>query len=637
MVFPLRRALVPLALLSLAAVPVEAADDVRDFITRLAKIGSCNSPSFSPDGKRLAAICNLSGLPQIWTVPAEGGGWPTQVTALDDQVSGVEWSPADPDVLAFSLAPGGGLNEQVYLVRPSGMALERITEGGKANNRLGGWTPDGKHLILGSNRANPGSLDSYLFNVGLGQLRLASVNQGVGGIDDVSEDGAWALVTRVKGRGDSNVFLVGLEERADVLLTPHDPPGNFGNAYFSPDGRTVYLAADKDRDRIALARLRVDGGKAGALEVIAGRDDADLSGFEITEDGKTAAVIWNVAGESRLSFLDLATLKETPGPDLPGALAGGLDFSKDGRLLAMTVSGANLPQDVWVLDRSSNALRQVTFSPHAGVDLEALVAPKLVKFQAHDGLELSGWLYRPHSSGTAAGPVVISFHGGPEGQERPSFNYTYQALLSRGISAFAPNVRGSSGFGKKFVNLDNGEKRVDGIKDIKACVDHLVGQGIADPKRIGIMGGSYGGYMTMVGLTEYPELFAAGANLFGMINFETFFSHTEPWMAAISTTEYGDPATQREMLRRLSPIHKVDRIQAPTIVLHGANDTNVPVVEAEQTVESLKKRSIPVEYVLFPDEGHGFRKTPNKVRSAVSIVEWFEKYLRPAAGGTAKK
>jgi len=664
------RRLAPLALLSLAAaVPAAADDDVRELVTRLAKVGSCIAPSFSPDAKRLAMICNLSGLPQVWTVPVEGG-WPTQVTALDDQVSGIDWSPVDPEVLALSLAPGGGLNEQVYVVRPSGLSLERITEGGKINNRLHGWTPDGKYLLLGSNRANPGSLDSYIYHVGLGRLRLAAVNQGTGSIEDVSDDGRWGLVQRVKSRGDSNLYLIGLHERADVLLTPHDPPGNFDNPRFSPDGRTVYLLSDLNRDRIGLARVRLQARpasreevereereeeeeeeeaeehgaeadapvtwKVGASEVIAGRDDADLSAFEITEDGKTAALLWNIAGESQLSFLDLATLKETPGPDLPGAIAGGLDFSKDGQLLAMNLSGANLPTDIWVLDRTSGALRQVTFSPHAGILLEALVAPKLVTFKAHDGLELSGWLYRPPGA-AAAGPVVISFHGGPEAQERPSFSYTYQALLSRGISVFAPNVRGSAGFGKRFVNLDNGEKRFDGIKDIKACVDFLVGQGIADPKRIGIMGGSYGGYMTMVGLTEYPELFAAGANLFGMINFETFFSHTEPWMAAISTSEYGDPATQKDLLQRLSPIHKVDRIKAPTIVLHGANDTNVPVVEAEQTVESLKKRGIPVEYVLFPDEGHGFRKTPNKVRSAVAIVEWFEKYLKAGTGEVAAR
>ena len=203
-----------------------------------------------------------------------------------------------------------------------------------------------------------------------------------------------------------------------------------------------------------------------------------------------------------------------------------------------------------------------------------------------------------------------------------------KALLSQGIAVFAPNVRGSSGFGKRFVNLDNGARRVDGVRDIKATADHLVRAGLADPKRLGIMGGSYGGYMTMAGLTEYPDLFAAGANLFGIVNFATFFEHTEPWMAAISTIEYGDPVKEAEMLASLSPIHKLDRIQAATMVLHGANDTNVPVVEAEQVVEHLKKRRVPVEYVLFPDEGHGWRKVPNRIRSTVELTRFFVKHLR---------
>jgi dipeptidyl aminopeptidase/acylaminoacyl peptidase len=222
----------------------------------------------------------------------------------------------------------------------------------------------------------------------------------------------------------------------------------------------------------------------------------------------------------------------------------------------------------------------------------------------------------------------MSFHGGPEGQSRPGFRSDIQALLGQGISVLDPNVRGSSGFGKRFVNLDNGALRRDGVRDIEACLDYVVKAGIADPKRIGIMGGSYGGYMTMAGLTEYPDRFAAGANLFGVVNFATFFAHTEPWMAAISKVEYGDPETEAELLRSLSPIHKVDRVKAPTIVLHGANDTNVPVVEAEQVVESLKRRGVPVEYVLFPDEGHGFRKIPNRIRSTVAIVRWFTDYLR---------
>ncbi|HEX7186175.1 MAG TPA: S9 family peptidase [Thermoanaerobaculia bacterium] len=626
---PVRFLLLSVLLSALTAPSFAADDDLQALVARMAKIGSCVNPSFSPDGKRLAILCNLSGLPQIWTVPVEGG-WPTQVTALDDQVSNLEWSPKDPDVLAFSLAPGGGLNEQIYVVRSDGRSLQRLTEGGKVNNRLAGWTRDGRHLRLGSSRGNPGSIDSYLYDLEKARLRLVSVNAGIGTLTDVSPDGRWGLVNRVKSRGDSNLFLVGLEERAEVLLTPHEPPGTFAGGRFSPDGRAAYLLSNGGRDLAAFTRVTIgEGGKAGPVEVIAGRDDAELDGFQITEDGKTAALVWNVAGRAELSFQDLATLKQTPGPKLPGDLAFGLRFSPDGSRLALVISGSTRPSDVWVLDRSSGDLRQVTFSPHAGVALDALVSPTLVKFPAHDGLELSGWLYRPSGkAGEQPGPVVISFHGGPEGQERPGFNPTYQALLSRGISVFGPNVRGSSGFGKKFVNLDNGPLRVEGVKDIKSCVDYLVSQGIADPKRIGIMGGSYGGYMTMAGLTEYPDLFAAGANLFGIINFETFFSHTEAWMAAISTIEYGDPSTQKDMLRQLSPIHKVDRIRAPTLVLHGANDTNVPVVEAEQTVESLKKRNVPVDLVLFPDEGHGFRKTPNRVRSTVAVVEWFERYLK---------
>ena len=287
--------------------------------------------------------------------------------------------------------------------------------------------------------------------------------------------------------------------------------------------------------------------------------------------------------------------------------------------------------DIWVLGTTTFDLKQITRSPHAGVNLPALVLPELISYTAEDGVKLSGWFYRPPNVQPPY-PTVLSFHGGPEGQERPSFNGTYQALLAAGMAVFAPNVRGSSGFGKRFLSLDNGALRVNGVKDIKASVDALVNLGVADAKRLAIMGGSYGGYMVMAGVTEYPDLFAAGADLFGIVNFDTFFKKTEPWMAAISTTEYGDPVTQADMLRSLSPIHKLDRVKTPLIVLHGANDTNVPVIEAEQIVSTLKQRNIPVQYVLFPDEGHGWRKTPNRIRSTLAIVKFFSEHLRPANG-----
>jgi dipeptidyl aminopeptidase/acylaminoacyl peptidase len=614
----------PLILTALPAFAGSAApDDLEAAVARMARIGSSRSPSFSPDGKRVAFISDRGGVPQVWMVSSEGGE-PKQITRLEDQVGSVDWSP-DGKWLAFSLAPGGGLNEQIYLVAPDGGEPRRITEGGQVNNRLAGWS--GRYLRFSSNQRDPAALDSYVYDAGTGETRLVAKSPGIGTLTDVSEDGKRAVVSRLKSRGDNNLHLVDLARGREELLTPHEPPGTFGGGLFSPDGSTVYLASNKDSDRVGFAKVSLGpDGKPGPIQRLKLRDDAELDDVQLDEQGKTAALVWNVGGRSELEILDLATLKFTVVP-LPAEIAGGLDFSADGRLLALHVFGSKRPMDVWVLDRASGRLRQVTQSPHEGVDLSSLVAPELMRFKAHDGLELSGWLYRP-AGAKGPGPVVVSFHGGPEGQERPVFNSTYQALLSRGIGVFAPNVRGSSGFGKKFVNLDNGPLRFDGVKDIKSCVDFLVGQGIADRGRVGIMGGSYGGYMTMAGITEYPDLFAAGANLFGIVNFETFFSHTQPWMAAISTIEYGDPATQKDLLRSLSPLHKLDRVKAPTLVLHGANDTNVPVVEAEQVVETLKKRGVLVEYVLFPDEGHGFRKTPNRIRSAVAIVRWFEQHLQ---------
>ncbi|HEX6186021.1 MAG TPA: S9 family peptidase, partial [Pyrinomonadaceae bacterium] len=575
---------------------------------------------------QLAFVTNLSGLPQVWTMPA-AGGYPVLVTAFDDPVGFVRWSP-DGEWLAFNVAPGGGLNEQIYVARPDGSGLRRLTEGGKENNFLGDWTHDGRHIHFSSNRRDPASTDSYLLEVATGRMRMVAENKGVGGIEDVSRDGRRAVVSRLLNRGNNNLYLVDLTDGKETLLTPHEGPGTFAGALFSPDGRDVYFASNKERDLIAFARVRVDErGQPGPVEVLAARDDAELSGGVMNEQGTAFALVWNVAGRSELSFYDTATGRMTPGPKLPSEILGRLEFSKDGRRLALVLSGASAPADIWTLDLGSRQFTQLTRSPHAGVDLTKLVRPELVRYKAHDGLELSGWLYRPHGA-KGPGPVVLSFHGGPEGQERPGFNSTYQALLARGISVFAPNVRGSSGFGKRFVNLDNGALRENGVRDIKASVDYVVGAGVADPKRVGIMGGSYGGYMVMAGLTEYPEMFAAGANLFGVVNFETFFKHTQPWMAAISKIEYGDPDREAEMLRRLSPIHRVERVRAPTIVLHGANDTNVPVVEAEQVVENLKRRGVPVEYVLFPDEGHGWRKTPNRIRSAVAIVKFFETHLK---------
>jgi dipeptidyl aminopeptidase/acylaminoacyl peptidase len=470
-------------------------------------------------------------------------------------------------------------------------------------------------------------MDCWLYDTETGAARMIASNDGIGNCK-LSPDARRAVAWRMQSRGNTNMYLLDLASEAEHLLTPHVGVALSNQAEFV-DNDTLLISTNIEREFIALARVDIAAdGTPGAVDYIAGRDDADLSSFELLADNKIA-LLWNAAGRSELAYLDLGSGEVTAGPELPTELAGGMEASADRSVLALTLSGSTSPANVWQLDTASGAFTQISASAHEGVDLDTLVRPELVVYTAHDGLQLSGWLYRAADTpgGEGAPPMVLSFHGGPEGQSRPSFRSIYQALVARGISVFAPNVRGSSGFGKTFVNLDNGALRFDGVKDIASTVDYVVASGLADPDRIGIMGGSYGGYMVMAGLTEYPDLFGAGANLFGVVNFETFFANTEPWMAAISTVEYGDPVKDKELLEQLSPIHKVDRVIAPTIVLHGANDTNVPVVEAEQVVDSLKQRGVPVKYVLFPDEGHGWRKTENRVTSDVEVVRWFETHL----------
>lgn len=592
-------------------------------VTALAKVGGAFAPTWSPDGTRIAFLANLSGSPQVWWIASEGG-YPHQVTAFDDPVGGVAWSP-DGETLAYSLSPGGGLNTQIYFTTPAGMGHNRITAGGEVNNFFGDFAQDGR-FFFSANARDPAAMDGWLYDLSQGGAKNIVHNQGIGEVSGLSPDGRYALVNRLVNRGNNDLYRIEIATGKETLLTAHQGPGSFFGK-FSLDGARVYLGSNRGRDRVAFAQLSFDGkGKPGAIEVLAAREDAELSDFELDPKGERALLEWNVGGRSELEFYRFADRQRTALPDLPAELVNSMRFAPDGTRVALALVGSASPSDLWVLRLDSGEYLRLTESPHPGVDLDALVRPELRTFKAHDGLELSGWLYLPKDF-DAPGAVVLSFHGGPEGQDVPTFRADYQALLANGMAVFAPNIRGSSGFGKRFVNLDNGALRFDANRDIQSAAEFLVQAGIGDGKRLGIMGGSYGGYATLVGLTEFPETFAAGADLYGMVNFQTFFAHTQPWMAAISKSEYGDPKTEADLLKRLSPIHKIDRIQSPTIVLHGANDTNVPVVEAEQVVENLKRRQIPVEYVLFPDEGHGWRKTPNRVRSTVEIVRFFRRHL----------
>jgi dipeptidyl aminopeptidase/acylaminoacyl peptidase len=398
---------------------------------------------------------------------------------------------------------------------------------------------------------------------------------------------------------------------------------------FTPDGTRMLLLTDGGRERAALVAVDVATDASPMTpEVLAERVDAELEAFALTEDAALAALVWNVAGRSEVDLLDIATGKVAPYAP-PGDVVTSAIFSHDGDSLVMGIQSPEVPAAVWCHELSSDTTALICPQEEPRWSPGELVHPSLEVVTTPDGLHLPGWLYRPRGQ---AGPLptVIYLHGGPEAQERPVFTPLYQHLLARGIAVYAANVRGSSGFGRSFVNADNGAGRFAAIRDVATCVEHLVESGVADPERVAVMGRSYGGYLTLAALVNHPELFAAGIDVCGMADFETFFARTEPWIADAAVGEYGHPIHDRNLLRELSPVHRMDRLRAPLLVVHGRYDTNVPVHEAELAVHGAKAAGVDVRYLLFEDEGHEIQRLENRRTFIHAVTEWLTGHFDPA-------
>ena len=366
-----------IATVMLGAASIAVANDASDLEARaraLTSVGACFAPTFSPDGKQIAFLSDMTGTPQVWVVPT-AGGWPTKLTAFTDPVGSVAWSPTG-EWLAYSVAPGGGMNSQVFLMRPDGTGNKKIAGGGEAVTWMGLWQPDGKTFTLSSNQRHAVAIDAYLYDVPTGEMkRVTEDAMGMNAVVEFTPDHSKALVLRMLDQYQAHPFLLDLATGARTELTHHENPGIWRGGGLAGDD-TVYIHSNLDRDFVAFARIRIGrDGKPGPLEVIAGRDDADLEHFELTPDRSAAALLWNVAGQSELEIMDLRTNARTRVP-LPSEAADALRFSRDGNLLAMVIGGSTVVPDIFVLDRRTGKLSQVTHSPHPGVDLATLVRPR---------------------------------------------------------------------------------------------------------------------------------------------------------------------------------------------------------------------------------------------------------------------
>jgi dipeptidyl aminopeptidase/acylaminoacyl peptidase len=563
------------------------------------------SPTLSPDGRHMAYISDRGGVPAVWVQPV-GSELTFRVDTGPEPVSAVLWSSGG-GWLACQTAPGGAPRQEIWLVRPDGSDLHQVAGFGADTADNMRWLPGRPMLALTENLTT-----AVVVDVVTSERRVVARGDLLS-LLDLDPGGRFALL-RYGPRGARTVVLRDLSTGDEKPITRGE------QAVFSPGGGCVY-ALSQDGEFPALLRVAGD-----AVEILAATSAAapgEVEDFVVTADGRTAAVLWNVrGGESEVALLDLDHDGDR-GPSaiapLPGLVAGGLTWSFDGGVLGFTAEGPGQPHGVWVW--SGGAVQAVSAQPAA----PGAVRPTLERLAAHDGLELSGWLFAPAAEGPH--PTVIWLHGGPEAQERPGHGPLFQALVSRGIAVFAANVRGSSGFGRSFVDADNLELRYSAIEDVRSCVTHLRSAGIAG--RVGVMGRSYGGYLTLAALTSFPDLFDVGIDVCGMSDFMTFYQHTEPWIAAAAVSKYGDPVRDADLLRDLSPINRIDRLRTPLMVVHGENDSNVPVIEAEQVVAALRERDVPHRYLLFPGEGHELLHRSSRAAYLQATIEWLERHLLP--------
>jgi Dipeptidyl aminopeptidases/acylaminoacyl-peptidases len=613
-------------------------------IDRYLYIRSAGSPAFSADGTRIAFLTNITGTPQVWMVNSTGG-WPHQLTFYQDSISFMSWSPDGTGIL-FGKAKGGDENAQLYWMSPDGSEIKALTSDPKVRHNFGGWSHDGKKIAYGSNKRNRDFFDVYVMDVATGREELVYQQDGSNGPAAWSFDDKKIIVSHANEQLslDNDLYLVDLQTKQATHLTPHEGAAQFGDVRFAPDGHSIFFGTNDKREYYSLAQMDLQSKRVDILD----NTEWDLSTIEISPDGGALAYTINRDGFSELFIRRLDTngkpLITALGPKeaavkLPGkGLVSGLEFSRDkGReasregKLAFTFNSSRHTSDIWTYDMKTRALAQVTQSSLAGIPQSSFVEPELIRYKSFDGREIPAWYYRPQNSASSDGrglPVIVSVHGGPEAQAQPNFSGISQYFVARGYAVLAPNVRGSTGYGKTYTHLDDVRNREDSVKDLAAAVEWLKTSGGADPKRIAVMGGSYGGYMTLAAITLYPDLWAAAVDTVGIANWESFLKNTSGYRRKLREVEYGTLEKDLEFLKSISPLNKVDRIKTPLMVIHGKNDPRVPYTEAEQIVEALRKRNAPVEYKLFDDEGHGVAKLSNRLIVYPLMADFLDKYMK---------
>lgn len=652
-------------------------------LARYLDLPRATAPSLTPDGRRAAFLSDLPGIPQPYSLELPAPGDPpagprafVRLASLPHRAQLVRWLDDGGSAL-LGYDRGGNENTQFSVVEAPGGALRPLTDRPTIRHLFGAVDPDRRRLAYSSNERNGRDFDVMIRDLAGGEARMIHQSRGHLEPRAFSFDGGALLLVEKRSSSDESLHLLSVPPQGAgsiMTLTFPKTPARYQDACFL--GPLVLVLSDHEREYLSLFfhNALFPAGppvplltERGDLDVLACSPSGDRFAVALNVDGRHELRVYKIARaaegqqapgapfpiptqglpfppgifppgtfgvippeQALLAVHGRSALVAPPAHALPVGVIRALEFSKDGSTLAVQLGRSTEPDQLWTVQVDSGATAQRT-SPGELLDgLPPRVEPELVEVPSFDGLSVPVFLYRPPGPGAGRkAPVVVWVHGGPEAQFQPSFSPVIQALVARGIAVAAPNVRGSTGYGKRYSHLDDVEKREDSVRDLAEVNRWLRGRPEFDGDRIAVMGGSYGGYMVLAALTLDPELWAAGVDVVGIANFRTFLEKTAPYRRAQREAEYGSLERDGALLDRLSPIHRVDRIRAPLFVIHGANDPRVPVAEAEQIVSALERRQHEVVYLRFDDEGHGLSRRENQLAAYSRVLEFFQKKLKP--------
>ena len=584
---------------------------------------------FSSDGTRLLVSSNLSGVFNAYAIPVAGGDPVPLTRSTTDAIFAVSWFPADDRIL-YSSDQGGNELSHLY-VREADSTVRDLTPGEKLQARFAGWTGDDRSFFVTTNERDERVFDLYEYQTDGYARRLVWRNTEAYEVGPISRNKRYVALVRPITTSDQDIYLHDLETGTTTHITQHQGSVANSAADFTPDNAALFFTSDQDREFAALRRYDIATGETTTVLEPAW----DVVGAAFTRGGRHLRVWINEEAKVVTRVYEAGAMAEVPMPGLPLGLVRGMNFSRDESAFAFYNTDGSAPDDLWAGKLGATPTR-LTNALSPAILRENLVAPTHVRFRSYDSLEVPGLLYKPHqASRNVKAPALVLVHGGPGGQAQVGYFALTQALVNHGYVVFDINNRGSSGYGKTFYKMDDRKHGEADLGDVVASKRMLVETGYVDSARIGIIGGSYGGYMVLAALTLTPDEFTAGVDLFGISNWYRTITSIPPWWESFRKALYeeiGDPATDSARLHRISPLFNATKIRVPLMVLQGANDPRVLQVESDEIVAAARANGVPVEYVVFPDEGHGFVKKENEIKGYTAILTFLDTHLRGGNG-----